>query len=274
MSYILEALKKSQQERELEKVPTLATVIPASAGKTGETNRLLPLALLLAVLAILLALYAVLGGYFTTQNAGDQPSSAPAPLIPTQPAAPPPTTIATTPPLPQPPSAQRQQGSDKNGPETNPQQHSKKSGAPFPSPAETAPAGERLEAARPTAAELRQELREVQRMLEQKEAASAPPPKGKSLALEPTPPPGEPMAESSGHNLGSAQTLPDAVQQRLPQRRMSVLSYAEDPAKRFIILNSEKINEGNTGREGLTVVTIQPGGAILSFEGHLFFQPL
>jgi hypothetical protein len=71
-----------------------------------------------------------------------------------------------------------------------------------------------------------------------------------------------------------ARTLPDAIRQHLPNRRLSVLSYAKEPEMRFVILNSEKINEGETSKDGLTVVTIRPEGAILSFEGHRFFQPL
>jgi general secretion pathway protein B len=59
MSYILEALKKSQQDRELGRVPTLATQ-PLLTNRDGGGNSWIAIALGLAGLAVAIALYAVL----------------------------------------------------------------------------------------------------------------------------------------------------------------------------------------------------------------------
>ena len=59
MSYILEALRKSQQDRELGRVPTLATQ-PLFTPRDGGRNSWIGIALGLAALAVAIALYAVL----------------------------------------------------------------------------------------------------------------------------------------------------------------------------------------------------------------------
>lgn len=59
MSYILEALRKSQQDRELGRVPTLATQ-PLFTPRDGSRNSWIGIALGLAALAVAIALYAVL----------------------------------------------------------------------------------------------------------------------------------------------------------------------------------------------------------------------
>jgi general secretion pathway protein B len=64
MSYILDALKKSEQERDLGRIPTLTDASPAGVVGSGRKNLPVIGALLLAVLAVLLALYSVFNGQF------------------------------------------------------------------------------------------------------------------------------------------------------------------------------------------------------------------
>jgi len=64
MSYILDALKKSEQQRDLGRIPTLTDAAPVSASGSGRKNLPVIGALLLAMLAVLLALYAVFSGHF------------------------------------------------------------------------------------------------------------------------------------------------------------------------------------------------------------------
>ena len=64
MSYILDALKKSEQQRDRGRIPTLTDAAPVSATGSGRKNLPVIGALLLAMLAVLLALYAVLNGHF------------------------------------------------------------------------------------------------------------------------------------------------------------------------------------------------------------------
>ena len=60
MSYILEALKKSQRERHLGKVPTIETSQLESLTKQAEPARWTYAAIVLAVVAIIIAAYSVL----------------------------------------------------------------------------------------------------------------------------------------------------------------------------------------------------------------------
>ena len=55
--------------------------------------------------------------------------------------------------------------------------------------------------------------------------------------------------------------------------RVLVHVYADEPAQRFVILNSRKLREGDTGPEGLAMEEILPEGVVLGFKGHRFFIP-
>lgn len=67
--------------------------------------------------------------------------------------------------------------------------------------------------------------------------------------------------------------LPPAVFKALPEARVLVHVYADEPAQRFVILNSRKLREGDTGPEGLAMEEILPEGVVLGFKGHRFFIP-
>ena len=58
MSYILEALKRSQQERELGQVPTLSDAAFAEPGRNSPSTPWVSLAVAIALLAMFIALYA------------------------------------------------------------------------------------------------------------------------------------------------------------------------------------------------------------------------
>ena len=72
MSYILEALRKSQQDREIGRVPTLATQPLFTPRETGR-NSWIGIALGLAALAVAIALYAVLRAGPETAPGGQAP---------------------------------------------------------------------------------------------------------------------------------------------------------------------------------------------------------
>jgi len=82
MSYILEALNRSQKNRELGQIPTLAVAPHLSAGGAGRGRNWGVAALVLALIATLIALYGVFGERWTTPPAALQPSAqAPAPAV-------------------------------------------------------------------------------------------------------------------------------------------------------------------------------------------------
>ena len=275
MSYILEALKRSQQERELGKVPGLAATPPAMADPPAG-HRLLPLALVLAALSLLLALYALVG-----RESGQRLDLASPPAGAAR-------TSGTTgvPPAGRARTAGAPQANEERGtpaPAVSRPARGTPSPTPAPSPAGApgpTPVVTKGQPERPSALQLRRELLAVRRMLERREGTSAAAKRTPVTAREngtgnkvPVPP--VVAATTPEPRLpGLARTLPPAVRKRLPERRLTVLSYADSPALRFVILNSERLEEGATSRDGLAVVRIRPGGVILEFQGQRFFQPL
>jgi general secretion pathway protein B len=270
MSYILEALKKSQQERDLGQVPTLdANLFPTVAQAIRPSPWGLA-AVGLAALAVVIALYAALRSQPLTPSA--EPSS------------------------PESPVAQRAQNAQKSdapkvaepitapGSADAPQQNAR----PEPSPVTGAPpaAPESGTAVAPAPIE-----------------ASAPPPvQNKVVPLIPPPltsspvpddvradieafkeqvrleregksaKPEKPAAQPKTAGKPEDLRLPPDIEGRLPAFFMTVHVYDKDPAKRFVGINSLKTREGEHTREGITVEEILPDGAVLSFEGHKFFR--
>jgi general secretion pathway protein B len=62
--------------------------------------------------------------------------------------------------------------------------------------------------------------------------------------------------------------LPYEVQTRLPELRLNVHVYAKEPADRFVLLNMRKYREGEHTAEGLLVEEIAPHDLILSHRGE------
>jgi general secretion pathway protein B len=56
----------------------------------------------------------------------------------------------------------------------------------------------------------------------------------------------------------------------VPTLRLELHGYAERPADRFVFINGTKYSEGATLAEGPKLVAIAPNGAILSYLGHRF----
>jgi len=66
-------------------------------------------------------------------------------------------------------------------------------------------------------------------------------------------------------------TLSYDVYRRLPKRKVSALAYSETPERRFVIINSQKMVEEESTKQGLVIVD---NGVIFSFQGHRFFKKL
>jgi general secretion pathway protein B len=270
MSYILEALKKSQQERELGHVPTLET--PSFFSEEGGV-RPTPWALaavFLAVVAVVIALYSALRGSL--------PISEPAePLAEeTRPAAP-------------------VQDAPDSAPPAQPVGVEPISDIAGPSPAAPPPPG--------PAMEKNEEPRRS--VVMEAPAAPPPPPPVQEPPLEPEPPPPPAVVRTQSGQVPqdlvadieafkrevrdeqATKTrpekkkekiaprdlrLPKDVRERLPEFIMSAHIYDEVPAKRFVLINGLKTREGEESREEITVEEILPDGAVLRFDGNRFFQ--
>lgn len=287
MSYILEALRKSQKDREIGQVPTLATQPLFTSQESGGNFRGLA-AVALAGLAVAIALYAALRGVpeaippastsvpALTQTTGPAPIGAPA-AAPTPGATPalagihPSPAAAGTAPMAAPgmapvPSA--------------PPAVSARLAPPTPPPAPSSvPSDEELtkvpfdesdDAPKATndrssvapgpkdgiPDDLRQDIQSFKEQLKGGESGKG----GKKAKNEKLVPPQE-------------RHLPREVEERLPSFLLTVHIYDVEPAKRFVVIDGRKMRQGDSTRSGILVEEILPDGVALSFEGHKFFRP-
>ncbi len=64
--------------------------------------------------------------------------------------------------------------------------------------------------------------------------------------------------------------LPDSVRDQVPEIKFSVLVYARDPSDRFVLINGERLSEGDTYMPGLIVEEIRRDGVIFSYRLYRF----
>lgn len=296
MSYILEALQKSEHARQQGKVPDLSTVPVTTMGMPGKaaTERL-PYAL--AAFAITL-IAAVLGWWRPWQERpGPQPglvqqatpaqravaADAPvaeerqatvvpqgpqasgAPLPPAPPAALPPAAtqparapllISSSPP-PQSPSAER--GPTSVTPAAQalaPAATTRPAATP---PASVAPVAVFKDSQRPAAPAVA-----PARPLEAPAArrVEAKPPEAPNAAPAPRQAPGE--------RILSIHELPQSVRSGLPRLIVSGYAYSEEPGRRSAVINDRLVQEGEEAESGVTVTTVARDGVVLHFQGYRF----
>jgi general secretion pathway protein B len=60
---------------------------------------------------------------------------------------------------------------------------------------------------------------------------------------------------------------------KLPQLRLDLHVFAAHPQERFVMINMHKVHEGDTLPEGVHVDSITPEGAVLSYNGSRFLLP-
>ena len=68
----------------------------------------------------------------------------------------------------------------------------------------------------------------------------------------------------------SIKELPAAIKGSLPELKMTVHSYNEQPQSRFVVINNNTIREGQPINADLKVEQITPNGVILNYQGHRF----
>ena len=66
------------------------------------------------------------------------------------------------------------------------------------------------------------------------------------------------------------QQLATAPDKALPQLRLDLHAYADKADDRWVMVNMHKLREGDSLPEGVTVVRITPDGAVLSWHGQQF----
>lgn len=232
MSFILDALKKSERERQRNSGPTLfeAKVAPPKAR--------LPI-WAIAVCVLLVINFAVIGWLLFKGTPAPRETSPP----PQTASAPP----AQTPALPQPMN-------------TAPQPPA---AVPYTAPA---PAQASVTPRRPVPVyeeEEEEEPLEVASLEEEglSEDDFAP-------AVEPAPRRSAPPAPVNVAELPTYEDI--AGNLGLAELRMDLHSYAPSADKRFVFINMQKVGEGETGPQGVLVENITPEGAVLSYRGKRF----
>ncbi|MEZ5500972.1 MAG: general secretion pathway protein GspB [Steroidobacteraceae bacterium] len=83
------------------------------------------------------------------------------------------------------------------------------------------------------------------------------------------PPPG---VAGAGTVRRDSESYEDAIAQdgSLPALHLDLHAYAPDPAARFVFINMQKYQEGAVTKEGVTVERITPTGAELAYRGRRF----
>jgi general secretion pathway protein B len=235
MSFILDALRKSENERRRSALPGVAQ-IPLAA----RHPRLPPWAL--AVIGLLAAaVVALSAAWWRSSAVGGRPSTTSAlrPEATSKPLdIPPPGSVHHAPPVPAPnlPAAR----------ESAPAETA--AAAPPPVPSRSGPSEARV-AAVPDAVAA---------------AASKTPP---AAARESAPAP--PATTDTGPTLPSAEALA-AEGISVPPLRLQLHAYDKEPDKRYVFINGSKYAEGDRLAEGPRVVTIEPDGVVLSQQGRRF----
>lgn len=64
--------------------------------------------------------------------------------------------------------------------------------------------------------------------------------------------------------------LPDSVRADIPEIKFSVLVYAVKPADRFVLINGQRLAEGDTAQPGLVVKEIRRDGVVFSYRLYQF----
>ena len=222
MSFILDALKKSEAERQRQAGPTLLEV------RITQPRRRYP-PWLIVVTALLLANVAVLLAFLLRHPAATAPASAalaagpsaPAPLVPV--------------------AARAAPGAAAPTPPAN---------SPAPAPTAAAAASAPAAATAPTSASAN---------AADDQPAIDPGTAGSSAAKLP-------------HEGLDLATLPsfDEVAGSVPDLRLDLHVYDDEPSKRYALINMHRVHEGEMLPEGVRVLAITAAGVALDYRGQQF----
>ncbi len=80
-------------------------------------------------------------------------------------------------------------------------------------------------------------------------------------------------AQPAGAALPSIWDLPYATRKELPDLQLTLHVYAPDPKQRFVVIKGERHVEGDDLGDGVTLHAIRVDGIVLDFKGKRFFYP-
>lgn len=266
MSFILDALKKSENDRQRQSGPALFEV------RVAPTRSKLP-SWAIALVGLLVVNLAVIGWLLfrrpataaVPQTPAVAATPAPAPAVtPTPQAAPPPTAQYAPPPA----GAPIQQGQV-------PQQYPAQNYSP-PPPGQTQPQYQQQypQQQYPQQQQFQQPAPPTQQepTLDERVAAADANPDDYAPAAEPT---GDaPLGGSVRRGLANGLMTYEeaATKNTIPALRLDLHVYAPDPRKRFVLVNMKRLQEGQSLPEGVRVDSITNDGAVLSYRGIQFMM--
>ncbi len=88
-------------------------------------------------------------------------------------------------------------------------------------------------------------------------------------AIQPAPA-GGPGARQGEPSLPRYQDLAATPGVSLPRLHLDLHVYDANPRKRYVMINMQTLREGDSLPDGVTVVSIRPDGVVLSYEGRQF----
>jgi general secretion pathway protein B len=233
MSYILEALKKSQAERQLGELPSIHTPqVQLHDATASSAGRRAPVWLVLGGVSVAVAAALLL---WQPWQAGAAAPVVPAVLAQAVPA------LALAPvPVATPPAAP----------------------APAPVVASVPPAA--------TAAPVHH-ARPVAEPKQETPGQTVPPPVAApaSAATAPAAPP-TPAAEET---VAGMRDLPEPIQRQIPAIAIGGYIYSKNPADRLLLIDKVLRHEGEELAPGLVLEKLQPKAAIFSFKGYRYRVP-
>ncbi|MFC0250741.1 general secretion pathway protein GspB [Massilia consociata] len=282
MSYILEALKKAQAERQLGSAPTIHAPMPSYAPPAAPSSRK-PLLAGLGAGAAVVALGAVFlmrqpapppavpGPAQQVASAAVPGASTPATPVPEAPAAP---VVASAPEMAAPAVSAPAAPAAVAGPvRTEPASLAK---APAPVKPKEAPVAEpprRADAVAAASARPRAPASAPAPAPAPEASRPGPAPVAAQVVAVPDAPPAAVAAapvQAADDNIGPLQSLPEAVQRELPRVSFGGYIYSPNPAERLLLVDKMLRREGEEVAPGLVLERLLPKAAIMNFRGYRY----
>ncbi|MDA8248122.1 MAG: general secretion pathway protein GspB [Rhodospirillales bacterium] len=91
-------------------------------------------------------------------------------------------------------------------------------------------------------------------------------------AMQPAAPTGA-ASQPVEANLPRYQDLAAAPDSSLPRLHLDLHVYDANPRKRYVMINMHKLRQGDSLPDGVAVLSIRPDGVVLSYQGRQFLLP-
>lgn len=240
MSYILDALKKSQKQRRRGSVPDVLTVQEIVVQQPSGRRIWPVLAVCIAGLNVLLLIW-----FFGWRSQGPRNET----ITPGKsgPAAASPDIPVASPGLP------ARSNNDSVGMPRGPE------GRPEPADLETDNAGRPMQAPE----------RAARSVIPGADARGEGPPFAKDVPSKPTERPAEPLPAAE-NRIYRLQELPDQLRRILPEFAITALMYSGQPSSRMVRINGRLMREGEELPPGVRLQEVTPEGVILAYQGYRF----